>query len=168
MTKPTQFSKTLRAWMDVFMHRSMHGWGHFAKSTGLSMPQSSILMQLHYRGTCSVSDISDRFDFSAAAASQLVDKLVHADYLERTEDPTDRRAKLLTLSDKGKELINHGTEERYRWMDDLASTLSVEDQKKVSEALVLLTNAAKQMETHSHKSKTLAQHANADIVNLKS
>ena len=146
MTKPTQFSKTLRAWMDVFMHRSMHGWGHFAKSTGLSMPQFSILMQLHYRGTCSVSDISDRFDFSAAAASQLVDKLVHADYLERTEDPIDRRAKLLTLSAKGEELIQQGTEERYRWMDDLTSKLSAEEQDKVTEALNILTKAAQTMD----------------------
>jgi DNA-binding MarR family transcriptional regulator len=93
-----------------------------------------------------------RFDITAAAASQLVDKLVHAGYLERTEDPSDRRAKLLTLSAKGEELIGQGTEERYHWMDDLAATLSVEDQKKVSEALILLTDAAKEMESDSHKS----------------
>ena len=147
MTKPTQFSQTLRAWMDAFMHRSMGGWNHFAKSTGLSMPQFSILMQLHHKGPCGMSEVSDRFDITAAAASQLVDKLVHAGYLERTEDPSDRRAKLLTLSAKGEELIGQGTEERYRWMDDLAATLSVEDQKKVSEALILLTNAAKEMES---------------------
>lgn len=146
MTKPTQFSQTLRIWMDVFMHRSMRGWSHFAKSTGLSMPQFSILMQLHHKGPCGMSEISDRFDITAAAASQLVDKLVQAGYLERAEDPSDRRAKLLTLSDKGEELINQGTEERYRWMDDLAATLSAEDQKKVSEALILLTNAVEKME----------------------
>ncbi len=147
MTKPTQFSQTLRIWMDAFMHRSMRGWNHFAKSTGLSMPQFSILMQLHHKGPCGLSEVSDRFDITAAAASQLVDKLVHAGYLERTEDPSDRRAKLLTLSTKGEELIGQGTEERYRWMDDLAATLSAEDQKKVSEALILLTTAAKEMES---------------------
>jgi len=146
MSKPTHFSKNLRAWMDAFMHRSMRGWGHFAKNTGLSMPQFSILMQLRYRGTCSVSDISDRFDFSAAAASQLVDKLVQAGYLERAEDPTDRRAKLLSLSTKGEELINQGIEERHRWMDDLVGTLSLEDQKKVADALAILTKAAQQLE----------------------
>ena len=99
-----------------------------------------------------MSEVSERFDISAAAASQLVDKLVQAGYLERAEDPSDRRAKLLTLSTKGGELIGQGIEERYRWMDDLAATLSVEDQEKVSEALILLTNAAKKMETDSHKS----------------
>jgi DNA-binding MarR family transcriptional regulator len=142
MTKSAQFSKTLRAWMDAFMHRSMRGWNHFAKSTGLSMPQISILMQLHHRGPCGMSEISERFDITAAAASQLVEKLVQAGYLERAEDPTDRRAKLLTLSAHGSDFIQQGIEERYRWMDDLAATLSAEDQKKVSEALALLTDAA--------------------------
>jgi DNA-binding MarR family transcriptional regulator len=146
MTKPTNFSKTLRAWMDAFMHRSMRGWGHFAKSTGLSMPQFSILMQLHYKGSCSISDISDRFDFSAAAASQLVDKLVQAGHLERIEDPSDRRAKVLNLSTQGQELIRQGVEERYRWMDKLTATLSAEDQEKIAEALKLLTAAAQKLE----------------------
>jgi DNA-binding MarR family transcriptional regulator len=132
--------------MDAFMHRSMRGWNHFAKSTGLSMPQISILMQLHHKGPCGMSEVSDRFDISAAAASQLVDKLVHAGYLERTEDPSDRRAKLLSLSAKGEELIQQGTEERYRWMDDLTSKLSTEEQAKVVEALDILTKAAQTME----------------------
>ena len=146
MTKPTQFSKTLRAWMDTFTHRSMRGWSHFAKSTGLSMPQFSILMQLHHKGSCGMSEVSERFDISAAAASQLVEKLVQAGYLERAEDPSDRRAKLLTLSLKGKELIQQGTEERYRWMDDLTSKLSMEEQAKVVEALNILTEAAQTMD----------------------
>jgi len=146
MTDKVQFSQITRQWMDVFMHRSMRGWNHFAKSTGLSMPQFSILMQLHHKGPCGMSELSERFDVSAAAASQLVDKLVHAGYLERAEDPNDRRAKLLTLSAKGSEFIKQGIEERYRWMDNLATVLSAEDQKKVSEALVLLTSAAKKMD----------------------
>ncbi len=146
MTKPTQFSKSLRAWMDVFMHRSMRGWNHYAKSTGLSMPQFSILMQLHHKGPCGMSEVSERFDISAAAASQLVDKLVQAGYLERAEDPNDRRAKLLTLSVKGGDLIKQGVEERYRWMDDLVNTLSAEDQKKTADALEILIKAAGQLE----------------------
>jgi DNA-binding MarR family transcriptional regulator len=132
--------------MDAFMHRSMRGWSHFAKSTGLSMPQFSILMQLHHKGPCGMSEVSDRFDISPAAASQLVDKLVQAGYLERAEDPSDRRAKLLTLSAKGEELVLQGTEERYRWMYDLTSKLSTEEQIKVVEALNILTEAAQAME----------------------
>ena len=146
MTKSTQIAQPLREWMDVFMHRSMRGWNRFAKSTGLSMPQFSILMQLHYKGPCGMSEISERFDVTAAAASQLVDKLVQSGYIERTEDPSDRRAKLLKLSTNGAKLVDDGIQERYRWMDDLVSKLSATDQTKISEALSILTEAARQMD----------------------
>jgi len=147
MTKPVQINQSLRAWMDVFMHRSMRGWNQFAKSTGLSMPQFSILMQLHYKGVCGLSEISERFDVSAAAASQLAEKLVQSGYLERAEDPSDRRAKLLRLSSSGEKLVSEGIQERYRWMDEVTSKLSTEDSAKVAEALNILTNAAHEMDT---------------------
>lgn len=144
MTK-SPISQSLRTWMDVFMHRSMRGWTHFAKSTGLSMPQFSILMQVHHKDKCGISDIGERFDISNAAASQLVEKLVQGEYIERTEDPSDRRAKVLQLTPKGKDLIETGFNERYRWMDELAKLLSASEKGKVIEALTILTKAAKEM-----------------------
>lgn len=144
MTKSPQ--QAIRTWMDIFMHRSMRGWTHFAKGTGLSMPQVSILMQLHYRGACGLSAISERFDISGAAASQLVDKLVQSGHLVRTEDPSDRRAKLLDLSAKGRDLIQQGINERYLWMDEVAKTLSADEKVKVTEALNILTEAAKKVD----------------------
>ena len=147
MTESVQFSQAIRSWVDIFMHRSMHGWSHFAKSTGLSMPQFSILMQLHHRGNCGIGDISERFDITNAAASQLVDKLVQSGFIKREEDPHDRRAKLLNLTDKGKELIQQGIEERYRWVDQLAEKLTVEERVQVSEALNIMTGAARELES---------------------
>ncbi len=146
MPKPVRITQPMREWMDVFMHRSMRGWNQFAKSTGLSMPQFSILMQLHYKGTTGLSEISERFDISAAAASQLVEKLVQSGYLERAEDPNDRRAKNLRLTPSGAKLVNDGIQERYRWMEELASNLNEEDHAKISDALTILTQAAKQMD----------------------
>jgi DNA-binding MarR family transcriptional regulator len=146
MSRSVTVSAPLRAWMDVFMHRSMRGWGQFAKSIGLSMPQVSILMQLHYKGSCGLSQISERFDISAAAASQLADKLVQAGYLERDEDPSDRRAKLLRLSENGSKLVKKGIEERYRWMENLTASFTVEEQKKIVDALEMLTEAVHQLD----------------------
>jgi DNA-binding MarR family transcriptional regulator len=146
MTRPLQISQSLRVWMDVFMHRSMRGWSHFAKITGLSMPQFSILMQLHHKGPCGISQISERFDITAAAASQLADKLVQAGYLERAENPDDRRARKLKLSAKGIKLVDEGIQERHRWLDDLVTRLSIEEKAKVSEALAILTEAAQEID----------------------
>lgn len=149
MTNPPQFTRSIRAWMDVFMNRSMRSWHLFAKSTGLSMPQFSILMQLHHKGACGVSEVSERFEITPAAASQLVDKLVLGGLVQREEDPSDRRAKLLNLTDKGRDLVRQGHEKRYRWVDELGGRLSPEERAQVSEALDLMTRAAQELEEES-------------------
>ena len=46
----------------------------------------------------------------------------------------------------GRELIEQGIEERYRWVDQLAEMLSDEEKARVSEALTLLTTAAQDFE----------------------
>jgi MarR family transcriptional regulator, organic hydroperoxide resistance regulator len=143
--KQSQFTQSIRAWMDIFMHRSMRGWGRFAKSTGLSMPQFSLLMQLHHKGACGMSTVSEGFDITPAAASQLVDKLVQSGFIQRVEDHHDRRAKLLSLTDTGRELIEQGMKERYRWVNELAGKLSPEERAQVSEALDIMTRAAQEM-----------------------
>jgi winged helix DNA-binding protein len=73
-------------------------------------------------------------------------KLVQSGFIKREEDPHDRRAKLLNLTDKGKELIQQGIEERYRWVDELAERLTVEERIQVSEALNVMTRAARELE----------------------
>ena len=45
-------------------------------------------MQLHYRGNCGIGDISERFDITNAAASQLVDKLVQSGFIKRVKTRT--------------------------------------------------------------------------------
>ena len=148
MTNSVQFTKSIRSWMDVFMHRSMRGWGRYAKSTGLSMHQVSLMMQLNYRGACGMSEISERFNVTPAAASQLVDKLVQSGYIQREEDPNDRRAKMLNLTDTGRDLIRQGMEERYRWVDELTEKLTEEERAQISEALDIMTRVAQDMEAH--------------------
>ena len=145
---PKQINQSLREWMDIFMHRSMRGWSQYAKTTGLSMPQFSILMQLHHKGPCGMSQISDSFEISNAAASQLAEKLVQSEYIERAEDPNDRRAKVLQLTPKGKDLINAGVEERYRWLDELVKKLSADEKSKVHEGLSILTEVAKKLDSN--------------------
>lgn len=144
--KPIQFMQSIRAWMDLFMHRSMRAWVRYAKATGLSMPQFSILMQLHHRGPCGMSGISEGYDITPAATSQLVDKLVQGGLIQRVEDPSDRRAKLLSLTDKGRNLIQKGIDERYRWLDELSSKLTEDELVKISEALDIMTRVGQKLE----------------------
>lgn len=149
MVSSPQLIQTIRQFMDFAMHHTMRERAHFAKATGMSMPQFGILMQLHYRHNCGVSDLSERFDITNAAASQLVDKLVQGGLIQREEDPNDRRAKLLNLTEKGRGLIQRGMEERYRWVNQVAAKLSPEERAKVAEALEIMTQAAKELEAET-------------------
>jgi DNA-binding MarR family transcriptional regulator len=147
MSSSHQLVQNLRQFMDIVMHHSMRERVHFAKAIGLSMAQFSILMQLHYRSNCAVSDIGERFDITNAAASQLVDKLVQNGLIQRQEDPHDRRAKLLNLTERGRDLIQQSIEKRYRWVDELAEKLTPAERLEVSEALQVMTEAAREMES---------------------
>lgn len=149
MISPPQVIQTIRQFMDSAMHSSMRASGHFTKARGLSMPQFSILMQLYYRGICGMSEVSERFEITPAAASQLVDKLVQSGLIRREEDLQDRRAKSLKLTDKGKQLIQEGIEERYRWVEPLVGTLTADERAKVNEALMILTKASQEVEQTS-------------------
>ena len=146
MTSTPQLIETIRHFMGIAMHHSLHERTHLAKLIGLSMPQLGILMQLHYRGTCGISELSDRFDITNAAASQLVDKLVQSGLIQREEDPHDRRAKMLNLTEKGKALIRQSSERQYRWVEDLARRLTAEEREQINEALNILTRTAQQVE----------------------
>jgi len=146
MGRHLSLKQTLHAWMDLAIHRSMRGWAHHAKASGLSIPQFSILMQLHHGGHCGISDISERFDISAAAASQNVEKLVQAGLLERTEVLEDRRVRQIQLTHKGHDLIEKGISERHQWMDRLAESLDEKDRDSISSALAVLTEAARKLE----------------------
>ncbi|MBI3760982.1 MAG: MarR family transcriptional regulator [Chloroflexi bacterium] len=147
MLPPKQFTQVLHEWAEVFMRRSMRDFILFTKDTGLSNPQISTLMRLYYRGACGVSDIGSHTGVTNAAASQMVERLVQNGLLERTEDPRDRRVKQLTLTKKGRTLIEKGIEARRRWLEELTTALTEDQQTEIITALTYLTEAARKLES---------------------
>jgi DNA-binding MarR family transcriptional regulator len=146
MPSSSELTETIRQLIDVITTRSMHEWSRYVKTTGLSMPQFGILMHLYYRSSCGISHLSEHLDVSAPAASQLVDRLVQHGLVERIEDPIDRRAKQLTLTPKGRELIETGLTLRTRWVDELIMSLKPEDYNQVAATLSKLTEAVRELE----------------------
>lgn len=125
------------------MHRSMRDFKRFMDATGLSFSQINILMRLFHGGCAGVSEIGDQLGVTNAAASQAVDRLVQLGLIERTEDPEDRRAKRLALTQKGRTLIEKGVEVRSQWIEGLTDALTPEQQNMIISALTLLTEAAR-------------------------
>jgi len=140
---PTKvLTDVIREWSEVFMHRSMRDFRKFMDTTGLSFSQINILMRLVHHGNTSVSEVGAQLGVTNAAASQAVERLVQLGLIVRTEDPEDRRAKQLALTQKGRILIEQGVEARSKWVEGVTDALSAEQQKMIRSALILLTSAA--------------------------
>jgi DNA-binding MarR family transcriptional regulator len=141
-----QFSEILHEWAAVFMHRSFRDFKRFMDESGLSPSQVNVLMRLYHTGGCGVSDIGDHAGVTHAAASQLVDRLVQQGLLGRVEDSADRRVKQITITPKGRALIEAGVDARQSWMEELTTALTPEQQEMIARSLTMLTEAALNLE----------------------
>ena len=142
MTIPDKFTLVLRDWSETFMRRSMQDFVQFSKDSGLTLPQMSTLFHLHHGSSCGVSDVGELLGVTNAAASQMVDRLVQYELIERSEDPVDRRVKQLRLTDKGRDIVQESIEARRRWMEKLTNALTQDEQESIITGLTILTNAA--------------------------
>ena len=146
--QPTdQFAATLQEWVAVFMHRSMRKFIHYARESGLSMSQVNALFHIHRKGGCGVTDVGDNLGVTSAAASQMLERLVQQELILRTEDPVDRRAKQMVLTEKGIQAVHEGIHARQGWLDDLANMLSASEKEQVAAALKILIDKTKQLES---------------------
>jgi DNA-binding MarR family transcriptional regulator len=142
MSPTKELTEVIHEWSEVFMNRSGRDFKRFMDETDLSFSQISVLMRLKHGGNIGVSEIGDQLGVTNAAASQAVDRLVQLGLIERTEDPDDRRAKRLALTQKGRTLIEKGIEARSQWIEGLTDALTSEQQNMIISALILLTEAA--------------------------
>ena len=132
------FVATLEAWVDVAMRRSMRTFLRYARQNNLSMSQLGALFHLYRQGQCGVTELGHYLDVTSAAASQMLDRLVQQDLIQRSEDPDDRRVKKIVLTEEGERVLKEGIHARQRWMDDRAQTLTDREKATIQPALDLL------------------------------
>ncbi|MBK9030572.1 MAG: MarR family transcriptional regulator [Myxococcales bacterium] len=72
---------------------------------GLSLPEVVALSRLRHGDACSIGELAALLGLSMSATSALVQRLVTAELAHRREDPSDRRAKQVTLSARGLAVI---------------------------------------------------------------
>lgn len=146
MSANSQFSAALREWAEIFMHRSMHDFFHFIKANGLSLTQLNTLIRLYHTEACGISEVGEHLGITNAATSQMIQRLVEQGLLVRTEDAHDRRVKQVALTPAGRALIEQGIEARHRWLENLTTTLTPDQQAIIGAALADLTAAARNLD----------------------
>ncbi|MFZ5477646.1 MAG: MarR family winged helix-turn-helix transcriptional regulator [Myxococcota bacterium] len=93
---------------------------------GITLPQLVALQRLQHGGPTTVSGLHDCLNLSASATSHLVDRLVERGFVERTEDPADRRQKRVAIAPAGGGLIDRLARSRVAELDAAVSSLDPE------------------------------------------
>jgi DNA-binding MarR family transcriptional regulator len=139
---------TLQEAFDIFRTRLMGNIFAYAKDKGLTMAQFSAMVHIFRKGGCGVSDIGSDLGVTNSAASQMLERLVQLKLITRSEDPSDRRVKLIVLTDKGRLILQEGSLTNRTWLEGLASSMNTEEQEQVGKALAILVEKARLLETN--------------------
>jgi len=93
------------------------------KAEDLAVVQVAALYLVDDQGPLRIGDVAAAVDRSLAAVSRPIDDLVQRGLLLRAEDPNDRRARVLTLSAKGRKFLARAGTDRVRTMIEATAAI---------------------------------------------
>ena len=88
-------------------------------------------------------DILQHMKIHPSSLSELIDKLETDRYLERTVDPDDRRATLITLTEKGRARAYEVSDQRKSHMAEMFAALSDDEKQQLLVLLDKILSSAK-------------------------
>ncbi|AKH42609.1 DNA-binding MarR family transcriptional regulator [Altererythrobacter atlanticus] len=115
---------------------------------GVSFARTKLLICLQKRGPLRGTEIAEFFSQSPRTVTEAIDGLERDGYVERTPDATDRRAKLVRITQKGLEAVKL-TEPLRRQV--IEQTFGVLDDKEREHFLEMLKKISSAMEDASCK-----------------
>jgi MarR family transcriptional regulator, organic hydroperoxide resistance regulator len=95
--------------------------------TGLTKPQFMIMQFIGQREHCRVTDIANIMEVKPSAITLMIDRLVSAGWVNRREDPSDRRAVVIELTDEGKDILAEAKQKCDRLTADYLACFSREE-----------------------------------------
>jgi DNA-binding MarR family transcriptional regulator len=93
----------------------------------LGMTHGRMLILLNDNGAMKASALAEALSITGGGVTGIADRLIELGYIKRERSQEDRRAVLLTLSDKGKAGVGSMMEVRRNIMIKLFKGLSIED-----------------------------------------
>ncbi len=135
-----KINNMLHTWAENAMRQSMWAFLRYNQERNLSSSQINSLIFIYRHTRTSVNDLAKRWGVTKAAASQMADKMVDQGWIDRTENPNDRRGRHLTLTPAGKMLTEEAQKFRHAWIDEFVKGLNPDDIKIITPAFEILNN----------------------------
>jgi DNA-binding MarR family transcriptional regulator len=135
-------------WSTTFIRLALHDINRYTRSVGLSLAQMLVLMHLHYQGSSEVTTFCEMMQISPAGASQMIERMVQQGVVQRAETSGDRRVRMVSLTERGRQIVLESIAERQVWIEQLAALLPEGDRQRILSALLALNEHASQLEIH--------------------
>ena len=113
---------------------------------GLTMPKIRVLFLIGRSGSVSVGQVATGLGIAQPSATEIIEKLVSKDLVERTADPSDRRIVRVGLTERGKEMIDRPWETRRAVLASALRDASPDERTLIERGLALLCDALEKAE----------------------
>lgn len=110
----------------------------------ITLPQLMVLEIIRRKECPKMTDIAGELDVTLSNVTGMIDRLIESGYVERVDDPQDRRIVRIHLTVKGKNITQKAFEQRKRCLEQVFEKLSLEDQKILLRITEKLAEAIKQ------------------------
>jgi len=110
-----------------------------ATGEGLSLTERSTIALLDQHGQLLPSELASMEKITTQSMSQILNHLLELGYINREPSQTDKRKVIISLSDKGREVLYRVRNEREEWLHIAITDLCPpEEQELLNNALSLL------------------------------
>jgi MarR family transcriptional regulator, 2-MHQ and catechol-resistance regulon repressor len=114
-------------------------------SLGIGFSDFAALEVLLHKGPLPVNEIGRLVRLTSGSMTTAVDRLEKKGMVERQNDPADRRARVVHLTDAGKKLIECAFADHERAMEKAASGLTPEERTRLASLLKKLGREAEEL-----------------------
>jgi len=111
-------------------------------SSGLSLARWKVLETLEGKGSIRQKALAQELGFAERSVTQAVESLASDGLVERTADPADGRAKLVTLTDEGAAALAAGSKAGAQVLQRIFGTLDRKQRASLDELLKIIDDAA--------------------------
>lgn len=108
---------------------------------GVTPAQARAIGILHRHPGQRISALSERLRIAARSGTEVIDALQERGLVERTPDPDDRRAILVTLSSQGEQLAESLRQTQAAWAERFFDRLDESDRRELARIIGVLRSS---------------------------
>lgn len=146
--KPVRVEDVLNGFVEVMARLMIDQYQRQIAELDLTLPQAQVLRVLR-GGEMTTGRLALEMKISAPAITQLTDRLLRKELIERQVAADDRRCVLIALSEKGRRLLEQFRKRRSDIFTRALAHLTDADQKQIVEVLSKVVRALEDYESET-------------------